>query len=150
MGAQLFRTPKYLPLSRGVRPLFSSRCMIKPDSGLFQIGNNLGWIGGQVFTGGIWRAFWAVGNDIDFIEGANGNDSEVTGIDGHGDVAGCHDANSRFISFGVENSAGEEREESFPMQTKLAWCPASVKYSRVSSDHISALAGRMHLWEYRC
>ncbi|PYV74380.1 MAG: hypothetical protein DMG97_08930 [Acidobacteria bacterium] len=54
--------------------------------------NNRGRIGGQVFTGGNWRGFWVDGKDLDFLEPLFATDNEVTGINGRGDIVGCHDA----------------------------------------------------------
>jgi hypothetical protein len=42
--------------------------------------NNLGWIAGQVLSGGNWRGFWMVGDDQDFLEPPNAGDNQVTGI----------------------------------------------------------------------
>lgn len=93
--------------------------------------NNLGWIAGQVFTGGIWRGFWIVGGDFDFLEPAGAIDSQVTGINGRGDIVGCHDAQSGFVSFAVENGEGPEASEQFPVQTSLASCASAINYARV-------------------
>lgn len=93
--------------------------------------NNLGWIAGQVFTGGIWRGFWLVGNDFDFVEAAGADDSQVTGINGHSDIVGCHDSQAGFVSFAVETTESSERSEQFPVQHSLASCPAAINYARV-------------------
>ena len=92
--------------------------------------NNLGWIAGQVFTTGIWRGFWMKGDDLDFLEPAGANDSQVLAVNGHGDVVGCHDANSGFISFGAERSGEAENAEVFPPQQQLASCATGVNYAR--------------------
>jgi uncharacterized membrane protein len=101
-----------------------------PDTQLNGI-NNLGWIAGQVFTGGIWRGFWIAGTDFDFVEPAGATDSQVTGMNGRGDIVGCHDAQSGFVSFTVENGEGSEAAEQFPVQTPLASCASAINYSRV-------------------
>ena len=93
--------------------------------------NNLGWIAGQVFTGGIWRGFWLVGNDFDFVEAAGADDSQITGINGHSDLVGCHDSQAGFISFAVETTETSESSETFPVQNRLASCPAAINYARV-------------------
>jgi hypothetical protein len=101
-----------------------------PDTQLNGV-NNLGWIAGQVFTGGIWRGFWIAGTDFDFVEPAGANDSQVTGINGRGDIVGCHDAQSGFVSFRVESGEGSEASEKFPVQTPLASCASAINYARV-------------------
>jgi len=93
--------------------------------------NNLGWIAGQVFTGGNWRGFWVSGNDFDFLEPRGSRDSQVTGINGRGDIVGCHDAVSGFISFAVESSEGSEGTEKFPAQPSLVSCASAINYARV-------------------
>jgi hypothetical protein len=92
--------------------------------------NNLGWIAGQVFTGGIWRGFWVRGKDLDFVEPAGSNDSQVTGINGRGDVVGCHDAQAGFVSFNVERPEGRETAERFPAEVRLASCASAINYAR--------------------
>jgi len=92
--------------------------------------NNLGWIAGQVFTGGIWRGFWVHGKDLDFVEPAGSSDSQVTGINGRRDVVGCHDAQAGFISFGVERAEGREGAEHFPVEVRLASCASAINYAR--------------------
>jgi len=93
--------------------------------------NNLGWIAGQVLTGGIWRGFWIVGNDLDFLESRSTSDSQVTGINGRGDIVGCHDAMAGFIAFHVESSKESETSEKYPAQERLASCAASINFARV-------------------
>jgi uncharacterized membrane protein len=93
--------------------------------------NNLGWIAGQVFTGGNWRGFWIAGNDWDFLEPRGASDNQVTGINGRGDVVGCHDATSGFISFHAESSKESETSEKFPAQERLASCVSAVNFARV-------------------
>jgi len=93
--------------------------------------NNLGWIAGQVFTGGIWRGFWVRGKDLDFVEPAGSNDSQVTGINGHGDIVGCHDSQAGFVSFTVERPEGRETADRFPAEVRLASCASAINYARV-------------------
>jgi hypothetical protein len=94
--------------------------------------NSLGWIAGQVFTGGIWRGFWIIGEDLDFLERPNNRDSQVTGINTRGDIVGCHDANAGFISFSAERKERSERTaEIFPAQQALASCVTAINYARV-------------------
>ena len=92
--------------------------------------SNLGWISGQVFTGGIWRGFWLKDQDVDFLERPGSIDSEVTGMNGHGDVVGCHDATSGFVSFAAEAAELNEAKEMFPIQQKLASCASGINYAR--------------------
>ena len=92
--------------------------------------NNLGWIAGQVLTGGIWRGFWIVGSDLDWLEAAGTRDSQVTGINGRGDIVGCHDAQSGFVAFAVESGEGAETREAFPAQHALASCASGINYAR--------------------
>jgi hypothetical protein len=93
--------------------------------------NNDGWITGQVFTGGNWRGFWIEDNDWDFLEPIGNPDNQITGINGRGDIVGCHDAMAGFISFNVESSEGSEGAEKFPQQERLASCISAVNFARV-------------------
>ena len=93
--------------------------------------NNLGWIAGQVFTGGNWRGFWIIGNDLDFLEPRGRADNQVTGINGRGDIVGCHDATAGFISFQVESSEESETSEKYPAQARLASCATAINFARV-------------------
>src|SRR5438876_3644007 len=93
--------------------------------------NNLGWIAGQVLTGGIWRGFWIAGSDFDFVEPDGAKDSQVTGINGRGDIVGCHDAQAGFVSFQVESGEGAEASEQHPAEIPLASCPSAINYARV-------------------
>ena len=93
--------------------------------------NNLGWISGQVFTKGIWRGFWIVSSDLDFLQPAGTMDSQVTGSNRFGDLVGCHDAQAGFISFAVENGEGTERSEKSPTQAHLVSCASAINDARV-------------------
>ena len=94
--------------------------------------NNVGWISGQVFSGGAWRGFWFRERDIDFLQPLGSSDNQVTGMNGRGDIVGCHDATSGFVSFEVE-SPGKKRDEkdAFPSQQKLASCVSGINNARV-------------------
>ena len=87
--------------------------------------NNLGWIVGQVFTGGIWRGFWIVNNKLHFAERLGSIDSQATGINGHEDLVGCHDAQAGFVSFAIENAGA-----AFPSEQPLASCVSAINYFR--------------------
>lgn len=102
-----------------------------PSQIQFNSVNNLGWIAGQVLVGGNWRGFWLVGEDHDFLEPDFASDNQVTAINGRGDIVGCHDATSGFVSFRVETGEGSEKAEKFPLQQKLVSCAAAINYSRV-------------------
>jgi hypothetical protein len=93
--------------------------------------NNRGWIAGQVFSGGHWRGFWKIGDDLDFLEPPGAPDNQVTGINGRGDIVGCHDAMAGFISFRVESNEGSEGSEKFPPQQRLASCISAINFARV-------------------
>jgi uncharacterized membrane protein len=93
--------------------------------------NNLGWIAGQVLTGGNWRGFWIVGKDLDFLEPRGRADNQVTGINGRGDIVGCHNATAGFISFRVEKSEVSETSEKHPVQEPLASCVTAINFARV-------------------
>jgi uncharacterized membrane protein len=93
--------------------------------------NNLGWIAGQVFTGGNWRGFWLINDDLDFLEPLFASDGQVTGINGRGDIVGCHDAAAGFISFKVEDAESGEATEKFPRQQSLASCASAINFARV-------------------
>ena len=92
--------------------------------------NNLGRIAGQVFTGGNWRGFWVDGKDLDFLEPLFATDNEVTGINGRGDIVGCHDATKGFASFTGETPEGSENNERFPRQQTLASCASAINFAR--------------------
>lgn len=89
--------------------------------------NNLGFIVGQVYTKNIWRGFWVENGKIRFIEAAGSTDSEAMGINGRGDVVGCHDSQAGFVSFLVGNIAAGK----FPAEQKLVSCASAINYSRV-------------------
>ena len=86
--------------------------------------NNLGAIVGQVFTGGIWRGFWITNNQIHYVEAAGSVDSEATGINGHGDIAGCHDIQSGFVSFLATSGT------KYPAQESVVSCASAINYAR--------------------
>jgi len=93
--------------------------------------SNLGWVSGQVLSGGSWRGFWFKGGDLDFLEKQGASDNQVTGMNGRGDIVGCHDAMSGFVSFRVETGEAHENGEAFPRQQNLASCPSGINYARV-------------------
>lgn len=93
--------------------------------------NNLGWIAGQVSSGETWRGFWQIGSDLDFLEPQSASDNQVTGINGRGDIVGCHDATSGFVSFRVEVAERTETKEAVIDQQKLPSCASAINYSRV-------------------
>jgi len=86
--------------------------------------NNLGAIVGQVFTDGIWRGFWITDNQIHYVEAAGSVDSQANGMNGHGDIAGCHDIQSGFVSF-LATSGGK-----YPAQQSVVSCAAAINYAR--------------------
>jgi hypothetical protein len=96
--------------------------------------SNPGVIVGQVFTNGIWRGFWIVNNQIHYVEAAGSVDSQANGINGHGDIAGCHDIQSGFISF-LATSAGK-----YPAQQPVVSCAAAINYARVAVGTYSTLS----------
>jgi uncharacterized membrane protein len=97
--------------------------------------NNLGAIVGQVFTGGIWRGFWITNNQIHYVEAAGSVDSQASGINGHGDVVGCHDVQAGFASFlSTQSAAGK-----FPAEQSLVSCAAAINYARVVVGNYSSL-----------
>jgi uncharacterized membrane protein len=96
--------------------------------------NNLGTIVGQVFTGGIWRGFWISNNQIHYVEASGSVDSQANGINGHGDIAGCHDIQSGFISF-LATSAVK-----YPPQQAVISCAAAINYARVAVGTYSTLS----------
>src|SRR5438045_661055 len=55
--------------------------------------NNLGEFVGQVFSGDNWRGFWVTRgtSDVDFFNPLFSRDNMVNGVNGHGDLVGCHD-----------------------------------------------------------
>lgn len=95
--------------------------------------NNPGVIVGQVFTGGIWRGFWVTNSQIHYVEAAGSVDSQANGINGHGDIAGCHDVRSGFVSFLTTSDAN------YPAQQALVSCAAAINYARVTVGNYSSL-----------
>jgi len=94
--------------------------------------NNVGWISGQVSSGGAWRGFWFRERDLDFLQPIGSSDNQVTGMNARGDIVGCHDATSGFISFEVESRRNLETEnDGFPSQEKLASCLSGINNARV-------------------
>jgi len=89
--------------------------------------NDQGWIVGQVFRGGIWRGFWIANNRVHFIEPAGTTDSEATGINARGDVAGCHDIQPGFVSFAIGNYASAG---TFPPEERVVSCASGINYAR--------------------
>ena len=96
--------------------------------------NNLGAIVGQVFTNGIWRGFWIANNQIHYVEALGSVDSQANGINGHGDIAGCHDIQSGFVSF-IATSARK-----YPAQQTVVSCAAAINYARVVVGSYSTLS----------
>jgi uncharacterized membrane protein len=96
--------------------------------------NNLGSIVGQVFTNGIWRGFWITNNQIHYVEAAGSTDSQANGINGHGDIAGCHDIQSGFLSFLATSAA------KFPAQQAVVSCAAAINYARAAVGTYSSLS----------
>jgi uncharacterized membrane protein len=97
--------------------------------------NNLGAIVGQVFTNGIWRGFWITNNQIHYVEAPGSVDSQANGINGHGDVVGCHDVQAGFASFLATQNAGK-----FPAEQSLVSCAAAINYARAAVGTYSTLS----------
>jgi hypothetical protein len=96
--------------------------------------NNSGVIVGQVFTNGIWRGFWITNNQIHYVEASGTVDSQANGINGRGDIAGCHDVQAGFVSF-LATSAGK-----YPAQQTVVSCAAAINYARVAVGTYSTLS----------
>ena len=92
--------------------------------------SNHGWIVGQVFSGHSWRGFWFKGDDVDFLQPVFAKDNQVTGMNGRGDMVGCHDANAGFVSFNVESHEGSEKMENFPVRHSLSSCASAINFAR--------------------
>jgi len=113
--------------------------------------SNPGWIAGQVFTGGIWRGFWIADNRLHFVEPAGSTDSQAMGVNGRGDLVGCHDASAGFASLTVQNFPGI-----FPAEQALRSCASSINFARsivgsyftVSNTQgfLAAPALTLHVW----
>jgi uncharacterized membrane protein len=93
--------------------------------------SNLGWIVGQVFTGGAWRGFWMVGDKFGFLGPVGAADGQITGANGRGDIVGCHDAMSGFVSFNLQIPKGRAGAGRFPAQQRLVSCASAINYARV-------------------
>src|SRR5215472_12912393 len=67
------------------------------------------------------------------------SDNQVIVINGRGDIVGCHDAMSGFVSFRVESGERRQTIERLPLQQKLASCAgataAAINDSRVMVGH---------------
>src|SRR5207245_5625013 len=74
--------------------------------------------------------FWVDGKDLDFLEPLFSSDNEVTGINGRGDIVGCHDATKGFTSFTGETPEDSENREKFPRQQTLASCSSAINFAR--------------------
>jgi len=98
--------------------------------------NDQGWIVGQVFRGGIWRGFWIANNQLHFVEPAGSTDSEATGINDRGDIAGCHDIQAGFVSFAVGNYASAGK---FPPEQRVVSCASGINYARAIVGSYSTL-----------
>ena len=96
--------------------------------------NNLGAIAGQVFTGGIWRGFWITNNQIHYVEAAGSVDSQANGINGRGDIIGCHDIQSGFVSFLATSAA------KYPAQQTVVSCATAINYARAVVGNYSTLS----------
>lgn len=90
--------------------------------------SNLGWIVGQVYTGGIWRGFWVENGKLHYVESANQADSEAKGINGHSDIVGCHDSRAGFVSFLVGNYPSSLG--TYPSQQPVVSCAVAINYAR--------------------
>lgn len=105
-----------------------------PDTSLNGI-NNLGDFVGQVFTGDNWRGFWVTGSssDLDFAEALFSTDNQILGIDGHGNVVGCHDNGGAFLISTPESGESSESAESFPTEQPISGlsnaCANSINYA---------------------
>lgn len=93
--------------------------------------NNQSWVVGQVWTGGNWRGFWFKGDDLDFLQPLGAPDNQVTAMNDRGDIVGCHDATSGFVSFQVEAFESTDKTEKFPVRQKLVSCASGINYSRI-------------------
>ncbi len=90
--------------------------------------NNLGWIVGQIFTGGIWRGFWVHNGNIHFVEAAGSRDGEATGINGHNDIVGCHDSQAGFVAYLAGNYGSAAKK--YPPQQQIVSCASAINYAR--------------------
>jgi hypothetical protein len=90
--------------------------------------SNLGWIVGQVYTGGIWRGFWVENGKLHYLEPAGQTDSEATGINGHSDIVGCHDSRAGFVSFLAGNYPSASA--AYPPEQSIVSCAVGINYAR--------------------
>lgn len=102
--------------------------------------NKLGSIVGQVFTGGIWRGFWIGNGLVRFLEPSGTSDSEAMGVNGHGDIAGCHDAQAGFVAFAAGNSGSSGDGNKFPAQQSVASCISGINFARVIVGNYSTVS----------
>jgi hypothetical protein len=98
----------------------------------------LGSIVGQVFTGGIWRAFWIEKSKLHYVEPAGTTDSEATGIDGETDIVGCHDTQSGFASLLAGNYPSSSA--TYPPEQTVASCASGINYARAIVGNYSSLS----------
>lgn len=88
----------------------------------------LGSIVGQVFTGGIWRAFWIENGKLRYVEPAGTTDSQAKGIDGETDIVGCHDVQAGFASFLAGNYPSSSA--TYPPEEPVVSCASGINYAR--------------------
>jgi uncharacterized membrane protein len=99
--------------------------------------SNLGWIVGQVFTGGIWRGFWVENGKLHYVEPAGQTDSEATGINGRSDIVGCHDSRAGFVSFLAGNYPGNMG--TYPPEQAVVSCAVAINYARAMVGNYSSM-----------
>jgi uncharacterized membrane protein len=100
--------------------------------------SSLGFIVGQVFTGGIWRAFWIENGILRYVEPAGSTDSEATGIDGETDIVGCHDSGSGFASFLAGNYPSSSA--TYPPEQPVVSCASGINFARAIVGSYSSVS----------
>jgi uncharacterized membrane protein len=98
----------------------------------------LGSIVGQVFTGGIWRAFWIENGKLRYVEPAGSTDSEATGINSETDIVGCHDSAAGFASFLAGNYPSSAA--TFPPEQPVVSCASGINFARAIVGSYSSLS----------
>ena len=105
--------------------------------------SNLGAIVGQVFSYDDWRAFLLVGSDVDFGAPRAALDVQAYGVNGRGDVVGCHDGGGAYLVLNPESGETESTEKSswkmqmLSMNGQTNFCAMSINYNRAIVGSVS-------------
>jgi uncharacterized membrane protein len=98
--------------------------------------SNLGLIVGQVFDLDNWRAFLLNGSDLDLLQPGGALDNMARGVNGRGDVVGCHAASGFLIFHPEAGESSTDKPDTFPTLISVNFpgasnsCNNSINYSQ--------------------